>query len=246
MINVVIMRPKHQSQSLFEQVETIAKPHILPTLDIQPIKHSFPEALKTAEMVIVSSANAVFNACEEIITFLQRHPIPIVSMGKGTTAALVERGIFVYFTAPPGSTSESLLEHPMLEKVAEKQIILLGGEGGRSLLGEVLASRGAWVTHVNVYRQSKPIQPITDTLFQWQSTGERYCFVATSANILKNLIDMAGEFLPWLQKQYIMVVGHRMASYAKENGFEYVWVAPSTHSEDIVSMIRGLINHVNA
>ena len=62
---------------------------------------------------------------------------------------------------PAGATSESLLDLPGFADLAGRGVLLVKGSGGRELLREALAARGAEVLDVAVYRR-EAVAPTAD------------------------------------------------------------------------------------
>ena len=71
----------------------------------------------------------------------------LFAVGRKTRAALRELGFDAI--APAVETSEGLLQS--MENPAGKRVLIVTGAGGRNLLPEALASRGAEVTRLEVY-----------------------------------------------------------------------------------------------
>lgn len=77
-----------------------------------------------------------------------------IAVGRGTADALREAGIDATF--PPVETSEGLLALPDLAQLKGQRILLLSGEGGRTLLADELRKRGAEPIRLAVYRRTVP------------------------------------------------------------------------------------------
>ncbi len=80
----------------------------------------------------------------------------VAAVGEGTRRDLEQRG-FRNVLAPAGQAdSEALLALPELAQVAGTRVLILRGAGGRELLGETLAARGAKVEYAECYRRVRP------------------------------------------------------------------------------------------
>jgi uroporphyrinogen-III synthase len=75
----------------------------------------------------------------------------VLAVGARTAAALGELGITAL--APEQPTSEGLLELDELTRVRGRRVLLVRGVGGRTLLADVLAGRGADVEQFECYRR---------------------------------------------------------------------------------------------
>ena len=71
--------------------------------------------------------------------------------------ALARHGIHDVISPPLRFDSEALLELPQLTDVNGRRVIIFRGDGGRELLGETLAARGASVEYVSCYRRGRPL-----------------------------------------------------------------------------------------
>lgn len=243
---VVIMRPSHQAQSLIEAVKSYGgAPYFLPLMEIQPLALTATQCSQAKTManlcyVIVTSANAVYCTPEEILNILRSRETPLVTMGKATTQALNEKDLRVFFTAPLGSTSETLLQQSFLntEVVQGQTILLLAGEGGRTVLAETLKERGADIVWLKTYRQYNTPVDIVNLLQLWQE-NQRYCFVATSSRVLASLRKLVStEHFLWLQACPCIVVSERIALQAREYGFQHIFVAKAPHTDEILESLQ--------
>jgi len=248
--HIVIMRPSHQAQPLIEAVTTQGgAPLLLPLMEIQPLKldeKQFANAIfaaKECSHLVVTSANAVFCAPREVLDVLQKRGIPIITMGKATTKALEEKGLQVFFTAPKGSTSESLLQESFLgeEAMSKQNILLLAGEGGRTVLADTLQERGAKVTWLKTYQQVNVRIDIAKTLKSWQR-DKRCCFIATSSHALESLWRLTpSEDVSWLQDCPLIVVSERIALRARELGSQHVLVAKAPYVDDLIVALQEMV-----
>src|SRR5688500_19671787 len=79
--------------------------------------------------------------------------------GSGTRRELEKHGIANVIAPESGADSEALLATPALGDVAGKRIAILRGDGGRALLADTFAERGAQVEYVTCYRRLVPKPP---------------------------------------------------------------------------------------
>jgi uroporphyrinogen-III synthase len=75
----------------------------------------------------------------------------VLAVGARTVAVLAEFGITA--AAPQQPTSEGLLELDALRQVSSRRVLLVRGVGGRRLLADALAARGADVEQFECYRR---------------------------------------------------------------------------------------------
>jgi uroporphyrinogen-III synthase len=88
--------------------------------------------------------------------------------------------------------SEALLALLPPEAVRGRTVLLFRGEGGRELLAETLAARGARVVPAICYRRTRPAQPDPAALAQL-ARGAIDVAIVTSSESAENLVALAGE-----------------------------------------------------
>lgn len=246
--HVVIMRPSHQAQGLIGVLQDYqAQVCLLPLMEIEPIlatQQKIDEWLsivKECTFLVVTSANAIYCAPLEIILALKNHPqLSIVTMGKATSQALKEKELTPFFTAPPGSTSESLLQAFFFAQnlIAGKSVLILAGEGGRTILAESLQARGAKIHWLKSYQQCQTEIDMMPLLSAWQKQ-KQFAVVVTSSRSLEKLLALSPyQYHSWLKSCPVIVVSARIAEQAKMAGFQRVFTAASPHSEDIVDALQ--------
>jgi uroporphyrinogen-III synthase len=218
----------------------------LPMLEIEPLRFNPTQLqaalsdLKHADYVFITSQNGIPSHQPELLDALKMSKI--ISMGEATTQALMQHRCQVFFTAPPGSSSESLLNESWLQarEAQNKKIILMTGIGGRVLLSQMLQARGAQVQTLEVYRQLQP-QIDLSIMQYWQQSNDSFCFIATSANIVRNLIALTPtQNQAWLKQQTLVVISDRIRQLAIESGFKQIILATSASPAHIGLALRQL------
>lgn len=241
---VVITRPKLQSVSWLEAFQAEGFLALaFPTLEIEQLyQERLPVGwlalLQTADLILITSPNSIYCAPDEVKACLKDKESQLISMGKGTTQALVENHIKAAYTSPDGSTSEDLLNYPFFQspEILQKTIVLLSGEGGRTKLLDVLKQRGAAVHKLALYRRILP-KNLMPQDFKWEQ-NRPYIFVITSLTALEHLqILCPPEFLPWLQQQTFVVISTRIFEGAKQAGFHQV---VNTHGMDLAKIVQAV------
>ena len=137
--------------------------------------------------IIVISPFAATCLSEALDRFWPQLPIGIdyYSVGSATAATLYDQlGVRVHVPdlSAGEDTSEALLALASLQQLAHQRILLVAGEGGRPLLAETLAERGALVTRAAVYRRR--FQPLAPTLQTRLSSGNYRALIVTSSELL--------------------------------------------------------------
>lgn len=151
---IVVTRPEGQAEELCKAIEAQGgEPVRFPVIRISgrdPLEArddllSLPEP----DIAIFVSANAVEHGLE----LLRSSGARFAAVGPSTALALRDAGASVDIDPGEGFSSEQLLAHPDLQNVGGLSILIVRGESGRELLGSELASRGAEVRYLAVYRR---------------------------------------------------------------------------------------------
>lgn len=149
--------------------------------------------------------------------------IDYYAVGAATAEALYRRlGVRVH--VPPAEagedTSEALLQLGSLQRLHDEKILLVAGEGGRTLMAETLAARGARVTRLAVYRRT-PLPPPPDMQHRL-ARGDFRALIVSSGEILEHLARWCtGAAL----NQPLIVSSTRLATLAGKLGFRAPVVA---------------------
>ena len=137
---------------------------LFPAMEIDDVDDPAPslrvlERLERFDIAIFVSPTAVRRG----LALVQRRSawpagVRTAGVGRGTRDELERHGIAGTLSPSRGADSEALLALPELENVAGMRVLIFRGEGGRELLGDSLAARGAHVERVACYRRSPPRQ----------------------------------------------------------------------------------------
>lgn len=208
---ILVTRPRELAGGLAALIRAAGgEPVLYPAIEIRdPQDPAAARALLARlpefELAVFASPSAVRKAME----LAPRGPWPrVAAVGVGTRRALEERG-FREVIAPAGrADSEALLELP--EMARWESVLLLRGAGGRELLGETLAARGARVEVAECYRRVRPGAP--------PPAGRLDAICANSSEALENLAALLGT--ERMQRSAIFVSHPRVAARAAELGLQ--------------------------
>lgn len=141
----------------------------IPMLAIEPIDSGTPlQAIKKLildfdqfDRAVFVSQNAVRFGCDWLDDYWPQLPVGprYYAIGAATARALAERGVDCERggdTMPDTMDSEALLALPELQRVAGERVLIFRGCGGRTLIGDTLAGRGARVDYCELYRRTLP------------------------------------------------------------------------------------------
>jgi uroporphyrinogen-III synthase len=224
-VGVLVTRPTGQAEPLIRLLEEAGARAIhLPALAIAPPQDPQRVAavvarLAASDLAIFVSANAVRHGLA-LIGGPTRLParLRIAAVGEATARALHAAGVERVIAPAQRFDSEALLALPELAHVAGQNIVIFRGEGGRELLTDGLAARGARVAHVECYRRVKPDVDLTAAVRDWDA-GRIDIATVTSVEALRNLHELLGpEGQRCLARTPLVVVSSRIAQAARDLG----------------------------
>lgn len=244
--HIVITRPTGQAAHLASALAALgAKPVLFPVLTIFDIEDTSPLLDLAARLDQFDWAAFVSpNAVEKALGFLLAHRawpphLRVATIGRSSEQALAKFGIGNVVAPQERFDSEALIALPELQDMAGKRVVIFRGDGGRELLGDTLAARGATVEYVACYRRGRPdLDPAP--LHKLWSDGRLDAVTVTSSEGLRNLYDMVGKLgQAWLRKTPAFVPHPRIAEQARALGLhEIVLTGPGDDG-----LVKGLCEH---
>jgi uroporphyrinogen-III synthase len=240
---VLVTRPAQQAAALAQAIRAAGgEAFEFPALAIEAVPSDELAAplaqLAAADSAIFISPNA---ARFGLAAIRSRGSLPpaaaVFAVGPGTARALQEGGVSGVIT-PPGQDSEALLALPQLQAVAGKRVAIVRGVGGRPLLADTLAARGADVHYLECYRRVRPQADAAPLLARWQAGGIDAVTVA-SAETLVNLAAMLGEAGASLLASTPLFAPHeKIAEAARRFGIARATATPGGDA----GLVEGLVN----
>ncbi len=241
-LGILITRPARQAAGLARQIAAIGgKPIIFPAIVILPPEDR--QALDRAQRELSRYDFAVFvsaNAVEYGIGDPAAWPSRLLALapGPGTASALVAAGIDNVRLPTTTMDSEGLLALPELAAVAGKRVVIFRGGGGRELLGDMLAKRGASVDIVDCYRRARP-EAGAGGLEEALRAGRVDAVTLTSSEGLDNLWELLGaDARARLAATPTFVPHPRIAARAGEHGIARVIVTPPADAGLLATLLE--------
>lgn len=243
-VGVLVTRPEHQAHHLCRLIEaeggsTVRFPalEIHPTTD-RPAMRAAVGPVDRYSLIIFVSANAVRYGGELLG---QRRDLRTAAIGRATAQALNAAGHRVAVLPSGGSDSESLLATPELRHMAGQRVLIVRGRGGRELLGDTLAARGAEVVYAEVYER-QPAHSTRDKLAHLEELwrhGAVKVYTATSGELLEALVGLVTPRCRELMDSTAMLTGaSRVADRAARLGLgSPVILADAPDDESLVAAL---------
>ena len=240
---VLVTRPAHQAAALAQAIWAEGgAAFVFPALAIEAVPANELATALThvadAHIVIFISPNA---AQFGMVAIRAGGRLPaaaaVFAVGPGTARVLAAQGVEGVIT-PDGQDSEALLALPQLADVAGKRVVIVRGVGGRAVLADTLAARGAQVHFMECYRRVLPQADAAQLLARWQSGGIDAVTV-TSAETLDNLAALIGEAGKTLLLHTPLFAPHeKIAEAARRFGIARVIATPGGDA----GLVDGLLN----
>ncbi len=251
-IGVLVARPRDQATRLMQRIADLGgRVWWLPGVDILP-PHD-PAALEAALSDLPRCLWAIFvspTAVERAWPLLEAHGglpagLRLAAVGQGSARELAARGMRDILAPEGKADSESLLALPEMQTVAGKGITIFHGEGGRELLADTLAARGAQVSHAVCYRRAPPQADTGEVLAAWQA-GRIQAVTVFSRDNLDGLCMLLGpQGTAYLRQTPVFVPHPRIAEHARSLGIEQVVATPSGE-DGVLGAMLDRFDHVPA
>jgi uroporphyrinogen-III synthase len=241
-ISVLVTRPERQADGLCEAIAAAhGRPVRFPTLEILGPADTLGVRSRLAtiagdDILVFVSVNAVHYAFPLLPDQLPLD-LAVAAVGSATGEALGECGLEPTLV-PERMDSEGLLALPGLQAVAGRRVLLVCGNGGRDLIEQTLAERGARVERVEVYRRQRPerLAAARNLVAGWDRLVD--VVTASSNAILDNLFEMVGPAGAELVRATpLVVISERMAAFAHTRGCRHVLVAESPRDEAVLAAV---------
>jgi uroporphyrinogen-III synthase len=241
---IVITRPAAQAGGLARLIEGRGGRAILfPVIEIVDVSdlgrvNALVDRLDAFDIAIFVSPNAAAKGMNAIRARRELPPrLTVVAIGGGSARELERHGVRAVVTPHLRADSEGVLDLDVLREVSGKRIAIFRGVGGRELLRETLAARGAIVEYAECYERVRPRLDPRELIEDLRS-GTAEAFVCTSSEGVANLHAMLGPAgAPLLMRTALFVPHPRIASAAARLGLERVFVT-ERGDEGIVQTIE--------
>jgi uroporphyrinogen-III synthase len=247
---VVVTRPAGQAAHLAALIRAAGgEPLLYPALAIFPCGepaqlHALIGRLETFDLAIFVSANAASHGLALVRARRAWPPdLRVATVGRGSERELERHGFSGVIAPRERFDSEGLLALPELAAMQGKRVVIFRGEGGRELLGETLAARGAAVEYAECYRRGRPDADPAPLLARF-ARRELDAFTLTSSEGLANLHAMLGEAgRQCLQGTPIFAPHERIAAAARALNVQTV-VLTGPGDEGLVAGLAGFFAKV--
>ena len=247
---ILVTRPSGQADGLSALIRAAGGESLeVPAIEIRDLSdlasfHAVAERLDSFDFAIFVSRNAVRKALELLRARRGGKAWPahlrVAAIGSGSRAELEARG-FAGVIAPSAlsarSDSEALLLLPELSKLTGKRIVIFRGDGGRKLLGDTLAARGASVEYAACYRRVLPDGGAAQLASAWAG-GPVHAVTVSSSEGLANLLEMlGGGGTDRLRSAALFVPHPRVADDAVRRGLGRAIVAGPGNAEMAAALV---------
>jgi len=241
---VLVTRPAAQANGLINALEAqggVAIPCPALVIEASPENASNKQKildLDRYDALIVVSRNAAQMGLTWIEDYWPQLPTHLrwFAVGKSTAACLESNGISPIVPAS-GFNSEALLELPELQDLNNQRILILKGEGGRELLEQRLAERGASVDALPLYQRvaEKYSAEQLERLF---AEAPPDALIATSVDVLKAMDTLLDPALENRFELPLVVASERIADAACQLGYCHVITSSGAADGSIVSALN--------
>jgi len=233
---ILVTRPRAQAGRLARLIEEAGgRAHLFPAIEIADVPA--PPALGKLhefDLAIFVSPTAVAKTMPRVASWPPS--LRVATVGSGTRRAVEKHGIKGVLTPSEGADSEALLALPELQRMAGKRVVILRGDGGRALLGDTLAARGARVEYATCYRRLAPEAPARP----WQR-GELAAVTVSSGQGLENLFEVLDPEM--LRATPLFVPHPRIAQQATALAARTVVLAGHTDEEMLEALMAYFRTH---
>jgi uroporphyrinogen-III synthase len=245
---VLVTRPAGRAEALLAALELRGYRCLhQPMLSLEPLVELSPaqrELLLNADRyqhIIFVSLTAIELGMDWLEHYWPQLPVGLkwYAVGRSSARRLGEFGVEPQLPETE-MTSEGLLQLPSLLHCAGERVLLVRGEGGRTLLARTLEERGARVDQLALYRRwSTSLAP--GELYRDMVGADVQVILLSSADGLASLLDLlTPEETNNVTRMVILVPSSRVAQSARQAGFRHVVVAADASDQSMLRALEGL------
>lgn len=244
-MTVLVTRPNEKGKQL---VDLLAQAGVfaihLPLFHIEAGRelNNLPQKLsqlKTGDYVFAVSQPAIQYAQQTLQQVGQpwRKDLCYFAVGRRSAEYFASQSERAVIYPPQLETSEGLLALAEMQQVADKQVLILRGNGGRELFADQMRARGAQVDTLECY-QRVPISYNNEEQVSLCQRAGIDTIVVTSTEILRYLIDFVPEKEHnWLKNCQLVTISERIAHLAKNQGWHSVKIAAQADNQSILNTL---------
>lgn len=223
---ILVTRPSHQAGELAQGIRAAGgEPVLFPLLEIRPIAdpaqlYAQLSELAHYQLLIFISPNAVAFGMAAIAAAgvnWRELSARFATVGQSSAQALRELGVSNVLVPHEQFDSEGLLALPALRAVADWRVLIVRGEGGRAVLGDTLAARGATVEYAECYQRSTP----KSAEVNWQALDAIVVSSSEALAALRTFLTDAELSIP------LFVLHPRIAALAQQQGWRHIYTTAS-------------------
>lgn len=223
---VLVTRPGKQGLSLCQQLSEVGiASHHHPLIKIQSGNQlsGLENHISSFDIIIAVSQHAASETSHHLTQTCKSWPTNPVYLAVGQkTAHVLSKATKQQVHYPDVSDSEHLLKLEALQHVAHKKILILRGNGGRELIFDTLAERGAIVEYREVYKREN-LAFRSDLLVPlWQDEQITQLVITSSGQLEYFISQLSSAERNWLFTLHLYVPSERIAQNAREAGFKVV------------------------
>jgi len=221
---VLVTRPEPQAGPLARRLAAEgARVYRLPAIELHPRDDRARQRAALGPIdrfhwIVFISANAVRFG----VSLLEgRRDLKIAAVGPATAAALNHAGFRVALVPHGGYDSEHLLACVAFRHVQGQRVLIVRGEGGREVLADELAARGAEICYAEVYARqcARPVPGAVAAVEAEWTQGAIDVVTVTSGELLRCLYEiLSPEGRALLAKSTLLVGGARIGAVARQIG----------------------------
>lgn len=246
-MSILVTRPSPKGEELVSRLRTLGRvAWSFPLIEITPGRELATlspalNALCSGDLLFALSPHAVSFAQSQLQQQGLHWPQQAAYFAIGRSTALALHQVSGRHVRYPldREISEVLLQLPELQNIAGKKTLILRGNGGRELLGETLAARGAEVTFCECYQRNAVHYDGAEEAMRWQKR-EVSTLVVTSGEMLHQLWALIPQWYRehWLLRCRLLVVSERLAQLARELGWQEIQVADSADNDALLCALQ--------
>lgn len=179
-------------------------------------------ALPAGSIVVAVSPRAVEYSCSIIEPSAWRADLHYIAVGTQTAARWLALGN-VSAATPNEQCSEGVLAMPMLQQPSGIELLILRGDGGRTLLADKLTQQGAKVCYFETYQRCWDTKTAQQHSKLWRKKAVKNILVTSGEQLTLLWQSLDAATKQWITQCALFVPSERLRILATSLGFNTVF-----------------------